>query len=162
MKRKTQEVKLRSIHWRKLWGSVVLPRPAKCCSRVQLCETLWAAARQPAARQPALSVGFSRQEYWGGLPCPALGNLPDPGIEPTCVTSNLHWQAGSWPGKPSIVLDWPKKFHAHFSITSITNTLAKPRAEQTQWDVGTGRCSGSRCHVTEALTRVRLRSCSLS
>ena len=28
------------------------------------------------------SVGFSRQEYWGGLPFPSLGDLPDPGIEP--------------------------------------------------------------------------------
>ena len=30
-----------------------------------------------------LSMGFSRQEYWSGLPCPSPGNLPDPGIEPT-------------------------------------------------------------------------------
>ena len=29
-----------------------------------------------------LSVGFSRQEYWSGLPCPPPGDLPDPGIEP--------------------------------------------------------------------------------
>ena len=28
------------------------------------------------------SWGFSRQEYWNGLPCPPSGNLPDPGIEP--------------------------------------------------------------------------------
>jgi len=32
-------------------------------------------------------MGFSRQEYWGGLPCPPPGGLPDPGIEPTAVTS---------------------------------------------------------------------------
>ena len=31
---------------------------------------------------PALSVEFSRQEYWSGLPFPSLGDLPDPGIEP--------------------------------------------------------------------------------
>ena len=29
-----------------------------------------------------LSMGFSRQEYWSGLPCPSPGYLPDPGIEP--------------------------------------------------------------------------------
>jgi len=29
-----------------------------------------------------MSMGFSRQEYCSGLPCPPLGNLPDPGIEP--------------------------------------------------------------------------------
>jgi len=27
-------------------------------------------------------MGFSRQEYWSGLPCPSPGDLPDPGIEP--------------------------------------------------------------------------------
>ena len=32
--------------------------------------------------QAPLSVGFSRQEYWSGLPFPPLGDLPDPGIEP--------------------------------------------------------------------------------
>ena len=34
------------------------------------------------ACQAALSVGFSRQEYWSGLPFPPTGDLPDPGIEP--------------------------------------------------------------------------------
>ena len=52
-------------------------------------------------------MGFSRQEYWSGLPCPppvGCHDLPDSGIEPTSLTSNLHWQAGSLPlvppGKP--------------------------------------------------------------
>ena len=35
-----------------------------------------------AARQAPLSVGFSRQEYCSGLPCPPPGGLPDPGIKP--------------------------------------------------------------------------------
>ena len=34
------------------------------------------------AHQPPLSMGFSRQEYWRGLPCPPPGDLSDPGIEP--------------------------------------------------------------------------------
>ena len=46
-------------------------------SRVQLFETLWT-----VAYQAALSMGFPRQEYWSGLPCPPPGALPDPGIEP--------------------------------------------------------------------------------
>ena len=33
------------------------------------------------ARQAPLSMGFSRQEYWSGLPFPPPGDLPDPGIE---------------------------------------------------------------------------------
>ena len=45
-------------------------------SRVQLCSTLWT-----VAQQASLSMGFSRQEYWSGLPCPPPGDLPDPGIE---------------------------------------------------------------------------------
>ena len=40
------------------------------------------------ARQAPLSTGFSRQEYWSGLPCPPPGDLPDPGIEPTSLTSS--------------------------------------------------------------------------
>ena len=34
-----------------------------------------------------LSMGFSRQEYWSGLPCLPPEDLPDPGIEPACLTS---------------------------------------------------------------------------
>ena len=39
------------------------------------------------ARQAPLSTGFSKQEYWSGLPCPLKGDLPDPGIEPMSVTA---------------------------------------------------------------------------
>ena len=39
------------------------------------------------AHQVPLSMGFSRQEYWSGLPCPPTGVLPDPGIEPTSLIS---------------------------------------------------------------------------
>ena len=38
------------------------------------------------ASQAPLSMGFSRQEYWSGLPCPPPGNLPNPGIEPRFPT----------------------------------------------------------------------------
>ena len=51
------------------------------------------------ARQAPLSMGFSRQEYWSGLPCPPPGDLPDPGIQPA-PPSLLHWQAGSLPLAP--------------------------------------------------------------
>ena len=50
-----------------------------CFNRVRLFVThtdLWT-----LALQAALSMGFSKQEYWSGLPCPPPGNLPDPGIE---------------------------------------------------------------------------------
>ena len=48
----------------------------------------------------ALSMEFSRQEYWRGLPFPSLGDLPDPGTKPLSpVTSDL--QAQSLPTEPS-------------------------------------------------------------
>ena len=45
-------------------------------SRVQFFATPWT-----VAHQAPLFMGFSRQEYWSGLPCPPPGDLPDPGIE---------------------------------------------------------------------------------
>uniref|UniRef100_G3N0Q5 LY6/PLAUR domain containing 6 n=1 Tax=Bos taurus TaxID=9913 RepID=G3N0Q5_BOVIN len=44
-------------------------------------------ALETVAQQAPLSMGFSRQEYWSGLPCPPPGDLPDPGIEPESLTS---------------------------------------------------------------------------
>ena len=49
----------------------------KSLSQVRLFVTLWA-----VAYQAPLSMGFSRKEYWSGLPFPSLGDLSDPGIEP--------------------------------------------------------------------------------
>ena len=48
-----------------------------CFSHVQLFATLWTVARQAPQ-----SMGFSRQEYWSGLPCFPPGDLPDPGVKP--------------------------------------------------------------------------------
>ena len=42
---------------------------------------------QPVAHQAPLSMGFSRQEYWNGLPCPLPGNLPNSGIELVSLVS---------------------------------------------------------------------------
>ena len=38
--------------------------------------------------QVPLFMGFSRQEYWSGLPCPPPGDLPDPGTEPASLRSS--------------------------------------------------------------------------
>ena len=51
-------------------------------SCLQLFVTLWA-----VAHRASLSMGFSRQEYWSGLPCPPLEDLPDPGVEPMSLNS---------------------------------------------------------------------------
>ena len=49
----------------------------KLLSRVRLFATPWAVTYQASP-----SMGFSRQEYWSGLPFPSPGDLSDPGIEP--------------------------------------------------------------------------------
>ena len=51
-------------------------------SHVQFFMTLWT-----VVCQASMSMGFSRQEYWSGLPCPAPGNLPGPGMEPESSAS---------------------------------------------------------------------------
>ena len=53
-----------------------------CFSHVQLFVTLWT-----IAHLTPLSMQFSRQEHWSGMPCPPPGDLPDPGIEPTSLLS---------------------------------------------------------------------------
>ena len=46
-------------------------------SHIWLCVTLWT-----VVHKTPLSMGFSKQEYWSGLPCPPPGDLPNPGVEP--------------------------------------------------------------------------------
>ena len=65
-------------------------KPSVCVlshfSRVRLFATPWT-----VARQAPLSMGFSRPEYWSGLPCPPPGDLPDSGMEPVSpVAPALH------------------------------------------------------------------------
>ena len=65
-------------------------------SRDQLFATPWI-----VDYQAPLSMRFSRQEYWSGLPLPSPEDLPNPGIKPRCPTL----QAGSLPAEP------PRKFN---------------------------------------------------
>ena len=55
----------------------ILKVKVKSLSRVRLFVTPWA-----VAYQAPLTIEFSRQEYWSGLPFPSLGDLPNPGIKP--------------------------------------------------------------------------------
>ena len=57
--------------------------------------TQWA-----VVHQAPLSTGFPRQEYWSGLPFPSPGDLPNPGIEPGCPTSQADSLPTEPPGKP--------------------------------------------------------------
>ena len=74
-------------------------------SHVPLFATVWT-----VARQAPLSMGFSRQEYWSGLPLASPGDLPDPGIKPASLMSptlaggffSIHttWEAQGTTGNP--------------------------------------------------------------
>ena len=81
-----------------------LPLSSACLlhfSCVQSFVTLWT-----VAHQAPLAMGFSRQEYWNGLSLPTAGDLPNPGIKPTSLTSSelaggffttsTTWEASFW------------------------------------------------------------------
>ena len=79
-----------------------------CFSRVQLFVTPWT-----VVLHAPLSVGFSRQGYWSGLPCPPPGDLPDPGIDPVSLrspalaggffTTSATWEADKYISDKMIV-----------------------------------------------------------
>ena len=77
---------------------VVFSPPLGCTSEsescIQLSVTPWT-----VAYQAPLSMEFSRQEYWSGLPFPPPGNLPNPGNEPTSPASPAM-QVDSLPAEP--------------------------------------------------------------
>ena len=55
------------------------------------------------ALQASLCMGFSRQEYWSGLPCPPPGDLPDLGIEPGSPALQADSLPIQLPGKPLVM-----------------------------------------------------------
>ena len=79
----------------------------KLLSRVRLFATPWT-----IAWQAPLSMGFSRQEYWSGLPFPSPGDLPKPGIEPESPTLQADTLSSEPPGKPSF------KLNCHYVIST--------------------------------------------
>ena len=66
------------------------------------------------AHQPPLSMKFSRQDYWSGLPVPSPGDLPNPRIEPGSPTL----QADSLPSEPpgKSVVSMNKGVHLHYDL----------------------------------------------
>ena len=72
--------------------------------------------------QASLSMRFSKQEHWSGLPFPSPGDLPDPGIKPTSLCL-LHWQVGSLPlappGKPSETTKRENENHSSLQLGDL-------------------------------------------
>ena len=94
-----------------------------CCAyslgRVRLLATPWT-----VASQPPLSMGFSRREYWSGLPCPPPGDLPNPGIEPRSPIQ----QADSLPAEPS---GKPK----NIGVSSLSLLQGIFPTQESNWDL---------------------------
>ena len=67
----------------------------KSLSRIRLFATPWTVAHQASP-----FMGFSRQEYWSGLPSPFPEDLPDPGVEPRSPTLQADALPPEPPGKP--------------------------------------------------------------
>ena len=79
-----------------LWACVYV------CAQLLNCIQLFAAP-WTAAHQAPLSMEFSRQEYWSGLPFPSPEDLPNPGIEPAspCIScTSRQFFTTVPPGKP--------------------------------------------------------------
>ena len=68
----------------------------KSLSRVRFFEIPWTVAYQAPP-----SMGFSRQEYWSGVPFPSPGDLADPGIEPRSPALQADALPSEPPGKPT-------------------------------------------------------------
>ena len=82
----------------------------------QLCPTL----RPPwtVAYQSPPSMGFSRQEYWSGLPFPSPGDLPNPGIEPGSPAFQADTLTSESPGKQNYTKEGCK-LYLNIVITQV-------------------------------------------
>ena len=69
------------------------------CAFCVLCHVSLFVTPWTLAHQVLLSIGYSRQEYWSGLPCPFLGHLPDPGMEPRSPALQVDSLPSEPPGK---------------------------------------------------------------
>ena len=126
-------------------------------SHVWFFATLWT-----IACQAPLSMGFSRQEYWSGLPCPTPGDLPDPRIEPSLLCL-LHWQVGSLILAPSWV-------SVQFSHSVVSNSLwphelehARPPCPSPTPGVHPNSCPLSQwCHPAISSSVIPFSSCHRS
>ena len=77
----------------------------------------------PVAHQAPLSMGFSRQEDWSGLPCPPPGYLPDPGIEPGSPALLADSLPTGPPRKPRVALSQHISADGSFFLLSQLKTI---------------------------------------
>ena len=88
------------------------------------------------AHQAPLSMGFSRQEYWSGLPFPSPGDLPNPGIEPRSPTLqadnfNLYATREALKYKNTVSQKTPYR-DTELQIQVLTSKISK-RGKESSW-----------------------------
>ena len=91
------------------------------------------------ARQAPLSMGFSRREYWNGLPFPSPGNLPDPGIEPGSSALQVESLPLSHQGRQKSLMSWttPMSQVSTLSIVSdmtLAGSTSRFQSENREFD----------------------------
>ena len=96
----------------------------KSLSHVRLFATPWT-----IASQAPLSMGFSRQEYWSGLPFPSPGDLPNPGVEPGSPALQADALSSQPPGKPKRDL-WHNIKHTNIRIIGVPEEEKKKGYEK--------------------------------
>ena len=100
-----------------------------------------------AAQRAPLSTGFSRQEYWNGLPCPPPGNLPNPRIQPASlrppalagrfsatstawevhphsILYNCVWTGNTWLNRPILGLNPGEKWNRSVNLLHVKGNPA--------------------------------------
>ena len=95
-------------------------------SHVQLFGIAWTAGYPPAPG--SCPWGFSRQEYWSGLPCSPPGDLPNPGIKPRSPTLEADSLQSEPPGKPK-----------NTGVGSLAHLQLIFPTQESNWDLPHGR-----------------------
>ena len=117
----------------------------KSLSRVRLFATPWTVAYQAPP-----SMGFSRQEYWSGLPFPSPGDLSNPGIEPGSPEFQADALTSEPPGKSHSIIGRIQlmrsltELHKMMCICSATNDLS---CYINLCDTCTSAVNGLSCHI---------------
>ena len=121
-------------------------------SHVQLCVTLWT-----ILYQAPLSMGFSRQEYWRGLPFPSPGDLPDPVIEPAFLMSpalagGFFTTSATWEAQDlSVAAAAAKSLQ---SCPTLPPHIRQPTRFLCSWD-SPGKNTGVGCHFLLQCIKVK-------
>ena len=96
-------------------------RVVRSLSLVRLFAILWS-----IVHQAPLSVGFSRQEYWSGLPFPSPGVLPNPGIEPRSPALQADALTSEPPGILLKIVSYYKYLFTHIFIWAFRGQCKFP------------------------------------